>query len=123
VRDSAGSGSGWFKILDDTPVLAVDSARYCIGATWMLRVVNGVTKTPIRLLGTSNGQSWEIQGWRKSDGDGNAGWSICCRNGGQPLFEGRNQWNALQGCFVCSFQVWTLMVIFIVGHSSRIEEI
>jgi hypothetical protein len=73
VRDSAGSGSGLFKIFDDTPVLALDSARYCIGATWMLRVANGVTNTPIRLLGTSNGQSWEIQGWRKSDGDGN--WS------------------------------------------------
>ena len=67
-----GSRSGLFKILDDTPVLSMDSAKYCVGDTWMLNVANGGTNTPIRLLGTSNSQSWEIQDWRKTDDDGNS---------------------------------------------------
>jgi len=46
---------------------------YCVGSSWKLEVSNGETNTSIRLLGTSNGQSWEIRDWRKTDGDGN--WS------------------------------------------------
>ncbi len=34
---------------------------------------NGAANTSIRLLGTTNGESWEIRDWRKTNGDGN--WS------------------------------------------------
>jgi hypothetical protein len=69
----AGSRTGLFKIFDDTPVLSLDSAKYCIGGTWKLNVANSATNTSIHLAGISNGQSWEVQDWRKSDDDGN--WS------------------------------------------------
>jgi hypothetical protein len=62
-----------FKIVDNTPVLSLDSAQYCVGSSWNLKVSNAATNTSIRLLGTSNAQSWEIRDWRKTDGDGN--WS------------------------------------------------
>jgi photosystem II stability/assembly factor-like uncharacterized protein len=69
---ASSSQTGVFKAFDDTPVLSLDSTRYCIGDTWKLKVANGVTNTSIRLLGTSNGQSWEVQDWRMTDGDGNS---------------------------------------------------
>ena len=68
-----GTSGSVFKIVDNTPVLSSDSAQYCVGSSWKLKVSNGATNTSIRLLGTSNGQSWEIRDWRKTDGDGN--WS------------------------------------------------
>ena len=60
-----------FKIIDNTPVLSSDSAQYCVGGSWELRVSDGTTNTLIGLLGTSNSQSWEIRDWRKTDADGN----------------------------------------------------
>jgi hypothetical protein len=62
-----------FKIVDNMPVLLLASAQYCVGSSWKLAVSNGATNTSIRLLGTSNGQSWEIRDWRKTDANGN--WS------------------------------------------------
>jgi hypothetical protein len=70
---AGSSESGLFKIFDDAPVLSLDSAKYCIGSSWRLKVANGVTNTPIRLVGMSNGQPWEVHDWRTTDGDGN--WS------------------------------------------------
>jgi len=69
----AGTSGGVFEIVNNEPVLSLDSAQYCVGSFWNLKVSNGATNTSIRLLGTSNGQSWEIRDWRKTDGHGN--WS------------------------------------------------
>jgi photosystem II stability/assembly factor-like uncharacterized protein len=66
----AGTESGLYKAIDDTPVLSVDG-QYCIGGSWKLNVGNGTTNASIRLLGTSNGQSWEVRDWRKTNRDGN----------------------------------------------------
>jgi hypothetical protein len=66
----AGTTSGLYKAIDETPVLSVDG-QYCIGGSWKLNVGNGTTNASIHLLGTSNGQSWEIGDWRKTDRDGN----------------------------------------------------
>src|SRR5262245_12455279 len=52
------------------PALSLDFAQYCVGDAWKLKLSNGVPNTSIRLLGTSNGQSWEITDWRKTDRDG-----------------------------------------------------
>src|SRR5262249_25041863 len=52
------------------PALSLDFAQYCLGNTWKLKLNNGVPNTSMRLLGTSNGQAWEITDWRKTDGDG-----------------------------------------------------
>jgi hypothetical protein len=65
----AATASGLYKTIDDTPVLSLD-AQYCTGGSWKLRLGNGATNTSIRLLGTSNSQSWEVLDWRKTDRDG-----------------------------------------------------
>src|SRR5262245_9389088 len=52
------------------PVISLDFAQYCIGDFWKLKSSNGAPNTSMRLLGTSNGQSWEIADWRKTDGAG-----------------------------------------------------
>jgi hypothetical protein len=55
--------------MDNTPVLSVDS-QYCIGGSWKLKVGNSAPNLSIHLLGTSNGQSWEVRNWRKTDREG-----------------------------------------------------
>jgi photosystem II stability/assembly factor-like uncharacterized protein len=70
-RVYAGFGPRAFEITFESPVLALDSTEYCVGAFWSLNVINGAPDYPIRLLGISNRQSWEIPEWRKTDADGN----------------------------------------------------
>ena len=52
------------------PVISLDFAQYCIGDSWKLKLSNGVPNTSTRLSGSSNGQSWEITDWRKTDAAG-----------------------------------------------------
>src|SRR5262249_43270468 len=52
------------------PVLSMDFAQYCVGDSWKLKLSNGVPNTFSRLSGISNGQSWEITNWRKTEADG-----------------------------------------------------
>jgi hypothetical protein len=66
-------GGGVFDITfssTSTPLLALDSAKYCIGNSWNLKVSNALPNASIRLLGTSSGQSWEIAEWEKTDASG-----------------------------------------------------
>ncbi|HYR91800.1 MAG TPA: hypothetical protein VE422_47585 [Terriglobia bacterium] len=65
----AGTSGGIFK-LDDMPVLSLDSKEYCVTFSWRLNVSNAVPDAPVRLLGATNGQSWEMANWRKTDADG-----------------------------------------------------
>ena len=53
------------------PVISLDFAQYCIGDYWKFRLNNGVPNTTERLLGITNGQSWEISSWGTTDADGN----------------------------------------------------
>ena len=48
----------------------MNSGFYSIGASWSLKLGNGPPNTRVRLLGTSNGQFWEIPEWRRTDGIG-----------------------------------------------------
>jgi hypothetical protein len=66
----AGTAGGLFRMIAATPVLSLNSAQYCIGDSWTLKVINGVPNTGARLVGTSNGKSWEITEWRETDADG-----------------------------------------------------
>src|SRR5262249_51813299 len=52
------------------PGIALDFAQYCIGDSWKFRLSNGVVNTSVRLLGNSNGQSWEIANWGRTDAAG-----------------------------------------------------
>src|SRR5262245_30980945 len=58
------------QTLPGQPVISLDFAQHCVGDTWKLKLSNGVPNTSMRLLGTSNGKSWEITDWRKTDGVG-----------------------------------------------------
>ena len=55
------------------PVISLDFAQYCIGDSWKFRLSNGVPSVPARLLGSSNGQSWEITDWLTADAAGAKG--------------------------------------------------
>jgi photosystem II stability/assembly factor-like uncharacterized protein len=59
-----------FEIAFESPVLTLDSTKYCIGTSWRLKVINSAPQTSVRLRGTSNGQSWEISDWRETDANG-----------------------------------------------------
>jgi Cupin domain len=57
------------------PVLTLSAARFCPGGSWTLTAMNGVPNTTVHLFGTTNGKSWKISDWRKTDANGgfNAG--------------------------------------------------
>jgi Tol biopolymer transport system component len=57
--------------LPTQPAISMDFAQYCIGNSWQFRLRNGVPSAPLRLLGNSNGQSWEITNWGTTDAAGN----------------------------------------------------
>jgi hypothetical protein len=52
------------------PAMILDRTRYCIGETWHADVVSSLPNTPVRLIGTSNGEPWEIPGWGATDSSG-----------------------------------------------------
>jgi hypothetical protein len=63
----AGTPRGIFKIVDDRTVLSLSTNGYCVTSSRSLTVSNGLPNAPIHLLGTSNGQAWEVADWRKTD--------------------------------------------------------
>jgi hypothetical protein len=63
----AATNTGVYRTYDDVPLLSMDSARYCIGDPWKLTLANAAATAVIRLIGSSNGASWEISEWRKTD--------------------------------------------------------
>ena len=52
------------------PVLTLESARFCPGNPWTLKATNGGPNTAVHLLGTTNGQSWKVSEWGRTDGNG-----------------------------------------------------
>jgi hypothetical protein len=55
----------------DTPLLTLNSTKYCAGDSWNLNVTNAAPNAAIRLIGTSNGTAWEIPRWANTDANGN----------------------------------------------------
>jgi hypothetical protein len=52
------------------PTLSLDSAQYCVGDTWNLRVGRASPVKAVQLRGTLNGRPWEIPNWRSTATDG-----------------------------------------------------
>jgi len=52
------------------PALALSSVKFCPGGSWTLSATNGVPNTTVHLIGTSNGPSWKMSDWGKTDGTG-----------------------------------------------------
>ena len=69
--DMGGTLSNTISITVSDCRIAMDSAEYCLGDPWKFTLSKGVPNTFVRLLGTSNGQSWEIPDWVRTDADGN----------------------------------------------------
>ena len=66
----AGTDGGVFVITSASPILTLDSTNHCIGASWNLKVSNAVSSATVRLLGTTNSESWEIAQWQRTDTNG-----------------------------------------------------
>jgi Kelch motif/Galactose oxidase, central domain len=62
----------------EVPLLTLNSTSYCIGVPWTLLVIRSARETSVRLLGVSNGASWEIVRWGATNQEGSftAGGSI-----------------------------------------------
>ncbi len=53
-----------------SPVLTLNSTKYCTGDSWNLKVNNATPNASMRLIGTTNGASWEIARWATTDANG-----------------------------------------------------
>jgi hypothetical protein len=54
-------------IQPQTPVLSLNSTAYCVGTAWTLGVSHASPNSKVRLMGTSNGQSWMVAEWATTD--------------------------------------------------------
>jgi photosystem II stability/assembly factor-like uncharacterized protein len=70
-----GTDSGVWKSLDGASTWSANSefpivrygASLCVGGSWYFRVSNVRPDSSVKLLGTSNGESWQISNWRTID--------------------------------------------------------
>ena len=66
----ADTGNNRIRMISSAiPMLTVNST-YCAGSSWSLQVSKGAANSNIRLLGSSNGFTWEIPEWRTTQADG-----------------------------------------------------
>ena len=49
------------------PILSITATTYCVGSAWSLGVSNAPPNASVRLMGTSNGQSWLVNEWTTTD--------------------------------------------------------
>jgi hypothetical protein len=54
----------------EIPLLTLNSTSYCIGDPWSLMVSRSARGASVRLMGVSNGSSWEIARWGATDQEG-----------------------------------------------------
>jgi len=66
----ADTGNNRIRMVSSAiPKLTVNST-YCTGNSWSLQVSGAAASSDIRLLGTSNGATWEIPRWGTTQADG-----------------------------------------------------
>jgi hypothetical protein len=72
---AVAQGVGVYATFDsppqETPVpsLALSSTA-CIGNTWTLKVTGAQANFPIHLFGNTDGKTWEVNDWSKTDANG-----------------------------------------------------
>jgi hypothetical protein len=66
LKISAQLYDGGFEI----PRLTLNSTNFCAGTSWDLTVTHPARAASVRLMGVSNGASWEIARWATIDADG-----------------------------------------------------
>ena len=57
-------------IQPQTPVFSINLTAFCAGAAWSLGVSNARPSASVRLMGTTNGQSWVVAEWATTDVNG-----------------------------------------------------
>jgi hypothetical protein len=57
-------------VYKNSAILTVDHTEYCIGTTWTASVVNAAADAAIRLVGVSDGVSWQWPDWGTTGSDG-----------------------------------------------------
>jgi hypothetical protein len=70
VIGDAFSNAVSLTVTNCTVRLSLNEAEYCIGDPWILKVTGNVTDTWTDLLGTTDGEPWEISMWRRTASDG-----------------------------------------------------
>ena len=66
----AGSATELYDAGFEIPLLTLNSSSYCIGDPWSLVVTRSPRAASVKLLGVSNGASWEIAKWGLTGDDG-----------------------------------------------------
>lgn len=57
-------------VFKDAAMLTLDRREYCVGTSWKVGIVNAPSGVSIRLVGVSNGVSWDWPGWGTTNSDG-----------------------------------------------------
>jgi sugar lactone lactonase YvrE len=85
VNYSNDSASDSTTILTQTPAprLSISSTAYCVGSAWSLGLSNAVPNALVRLMGTTNGQSWMVAPWATTDANGSLSQGGTFANGTQ----------------------------------------
>lgn len=70
ISNNSASDSTTIVTQTQAPLLSIGSTAYCEGAAWTLGVTNAFPNASVRLIGTTNGQSWVIAPWATTDANG-----------------------------------------------------
>jgi uncharacterized repeat protein (TIGR01451 family) len=70
ISNNSASDSTTIMTQAQSPILSISSTAYCVGAPWSLGVTNARPDASVRLMGTTNGQSWVIAPWATTDAIG-----------------------------------------------------
>ena len=70
ISNNSASDSTTIVTQTRSPLLSIGSRAYCVGSAWSLGVTNARPDASVRLMGTTNGQSWMIAPWATTDANG-----------------------------------------------------
>jgi hypothetical protein len=70
ISNNSASDSTTIVTQTQAPVLSIGSTAYCVGSAWSSGVSNALPNAAVRLVGTTNGQSWVIAPWATTNANG-----------------------------------------------------
>jgi uncharacterized repeat protein (TIGR01451 family) len=70
ISNNSASDSTTITTQPQAPVFSIGSTAYCVGAAWSSGVSNARPDASVRLIGTTNGQSWVVADWVTTDANG-----------------------------------------------------
>ena len=70
ISNDSASDSTTIVTQTQAPLFSSNSTAYCVGSAWSLGLSNAVPNALVRLMGTTNGQSWVVAPWATTDANG-----------------------------------------------------